>query len=334
MTDSQPTVNLPAQIADAITGIPKALTPSCLKALDRLVGAITDIPVALLTQKKAKIDAQTQAYILVEQSIAKAVAAEAGTDSETISRALDVLVRKEYRRQQNRGAVAAAMLEDFSSSTEDTTPEIPTAVIEDDWLNVFDRYAEDASTERMQKLWGRVLAGEVRRPGKYSMRTLRFLSEFSQGDALIFADFCRSAFGDTAPNSLVKPNEMKDIRTLIHLESAGLVQGASGMGLSVTMTFNERGVGFLVEGALGIMFRGKPGAQVVIPCCALTTLGQELVTLLPGRDPRSAARAVAHACKSSLIESAHLVAISGPGAQAVPMEILWESDPAQPAIVQ
>lgn len=76
----------------------EALLPSSIKALDRLISALAHIPIAWLNQKKAKIELQTQAYALVEASIGKVAASEAGADKETVQRALDVLVRKEYRR--------------------------------------------------------------------------------------------------------------------------------------------------------------------------------------------------------------------------------------------
>ncbi|HEX5536377.1 MAG TPA: hypothetical protein VFX27_04225, partial [Sphingobium sp.] len=144
MTEPQEPSNLPAQIGEEIAAVPKALVPASLKALDRLVGAAVDIPVAWLAQKKAKIDAQTQAYTLVEASIAKAAAAEAGADKETIQRAVDVLVRKSYRKQLNREAVATAMLADLTANTEHVTFESSGNLggPDEDWLNVFERYAE------------------------------------------------------------------------------------------------------------------------------------------------------------------------------------------------
>lgn len=332
MADSTETPNLPAQIAAAIAGVPIALVPACIKALDRLIGATVDIPVAWLAQQRSRIDAQTQSYRLVEASIAKAAASEAGADQATIQTAIDVLVRKSYRQHANREAVAAAMIEDLSSTHEQRTEADgppPLSNIDDDWLNVFERYSEDASTERMQKLWGRVLAGEVRKPGRYSMRTLRFLSEFSQADALMFADFCNSVFGDIAPNALVKPPEIKDIRHLIFLESAGLVQGGSGMGLTHRLNLNNEGSAFLREGALVVLLNGTPGGSIQTPACVLTPLGQELLTLLPGRDSRTAARRVALAMRTPQIDSAYLTTVEEVSGRLFPMEILWQKD--QPA---
>ena len=330
MIDSPLSNNLPAEIANALVTVPRALVPASVKALDRLIGSAVDIPVAWLAQKKAKIDAQTEAFKLVEASIAKAAAGQAGADQATIERAVDVLVRKAYRKQVNRDAVAAAMVADLRKEPEQPAtehPPTPETVLDDDWLNVFERYAEDASTDRMQKLWGRVLAGEVRKPGRYSMRTLRFLSEFSQSDGLTFADFCANAFGDGAPTKLVRPNADEDIRTLIYLESAGLVQGASGMGLTRTMTFDANGNSFVAEGNLVIMFQGQPGVKITEPIYALTPLGQELLSLLPGRDARSSARKVAEALRSQATHAC-LLAIIDQNQRVLPIEVLWQEAPS------
>jgi len=301
------------------------------------MGAAVDIPVAKLAQQKAKIDAQTEAYKLVEQAIAKAAASEAGADEEIVGRALEVLVHKAYRKQVNRNAVAAAMLDELGGqakeqSPNDTgpTPQGAVGAIDDDWLNVFERYAEDASSERMQKLWGRVLAGEVRTPGRFSMRTLRFLSEFSQADALTFEEFSKISFGDSAPKKLAKPDvARRDIRNLIYLEANGLIQGASGVGLQRTMHFTENGVTMLREANLVIVFMGTPNTSVQDEILALTPLGQELVSLLPGRDARAAARAVAHAMRTDQHEEAFLGLVQ-PNDSVVLLEVLWQKTPTPP----
>jgi hypothetical protein len=331
MTDSETNKNLPAQIAEAISGIPKALVPGTFKALDRLVSATIDIPVAWLGQQKAKIDAQTESYKVVEGAIAKTAALEASGDQETVRRAVGTLVRKEYRKQVNREAVATAMIEDLRSQPEQAQPtesqnQHPLPDIDEDWLNIFERYAEDASTERMQKLWGRVLAGEVRKPGRYAMRTLRFLSEFSQADAITFSDFANSAFTDIAPANLVKPENETDIRQLIYLESSGIVQGSSGLGLQSIIIFDDVGNAVLREGNLMILFKGEPGASVNCKVVALTPLGQELLSLLPGRDVRFSARNVANAMRSPVIKSAYLCHVEGSTGKILPMEVLWQED--------
>ena len=312
-------------IAHAITHIGHALVPSSLKALNRLVGALADIPAAYAEGISERVRSKTRAQSAVDDAISKAAALLAAGDDETVNRALDVLVRKEYRKQVNRQAVAKALLEDLRTDPDQSgaSSEAPqTDIIEDDWLNVFERYAEDASTERMQKLWGRVLAGEVRKPGRFSMRTLRFLSEFSQADALLFADFCSSTFAGLAPRSLVVGSDVQDIRWLLNLETAGLISGASA-GLQRTIQFDSQGVSFLVEGDLALQFRGAPETPFATHCLVLTPLGQELISLLPDHDVVAAARKVALAMRQDIAIAAHLLRI-GTDNLARPMEILWE----------
>jgi hypothetical protein len=331
MSDTEQSSNLPAQIAAAVAGIPAALVPVCVKALDRLIGATVDIPVAWLEYQKAKIVSQTEAFRTIDGAITVKAAAKAGANEQFADRALDNLVRKSYRQLDNKEAVSAAMLEDLRDNpTEQETHKASNSdaeppAIDDDWLNVFERYAEDASSERMQRLWGRVLAGEVRTPGKYGMRTLRFLSEFSQDDALSFSQFSLNSFGDMAPKALANPASNTDIRDLLYMESAGLIQGASGMGLGSTITFDSNGTAFLKERNLLLVLNGIAGASFRYEVLALTPLGQELVTLLPGRDAKAAARSVALAMRRPEIVSAYLAVEEAEGA-AMLMEVIWHPE--------
>lgn len=48
----------------------------------------------------------------------------------------------------------------------------PPETVDDDWFNTWRDYAGRVSAEKMQRLWGSVLAGEIKSPGQYSLRTL------------------------------------------------------------------------------------------------------------------------------------------------------------------
>ena len=70
----------------------------------------------------------------------------------------------------------------------DTAREIPDEEVSDepvdpDWFARWRTSAQDVSSETMQRMWGRVLAGEVQRPGSYSIHTLDVLSRLSRRDA-------------------------------------------------------------------------------------------------------------------------------------------------------
>ncbi len=63
----------------------------------------------------------------------------------------------------------------------------PNAVPEIDWLYKWRDLAAETSSESMQKLWGSVLAGEFKKPGSHSLRTLDFLRCLSQTEATLIA---------------------------------------------------------------------------------------------------------------------------------------------------
>lgn len=281
-----------------------------LKSLDRLAGATVDIPVALLEQKKAKIDAQTDSFKVVEASIAQAAASIAGSDPDVAQRAMNTLVRSEYRKQINRNAVAAAMLKDLrdhaDESGDDNPPATSVGELDDDWLNVFVRFSEDASSGRLQDLWGRVLAGEIRRPGKFSLRTLRFLSEFSRTDALAFEEFAMCSFADSAPKELINHKGEGGLRDLVNLEASGLVQGVAARGMMKTITLNKDGYAPVCEGNICIVYKGAPGTVISYPAYPLSPLGQELLSLVSNRNVSDTARKVALAVRSPDIHAAQL----------------------------
>jgi uncharacterized protein DUF2806 len=45
------------------------------------------------------------------------------------------------------------------------------------------RSSEDKSSEELQQLFGRILSGEIRKPGSFSLRTVQLMSTISKQDA-------------------------------------------------------------------------------------------------------------------------------------------------------
>ncbi|EUK18398.1 DUF2806 domain-containing protein [Commensalibacter papalotli (ex Servin-Garciduenas et al. 2014)] len=61
--------------------------------------------------------------------------------------------------------------------------EPPTEQVEQDWIDRFREVASNTTTEEIQQLWGRILAGEIKSPGKHSLRTLEFIKNLSQKES-------------------------------------------------------------------------------------------------------------------------------------------------------
>lgn len=96
---------------------------------------------------------------------------------------------QEMKKQFNLERIIQFAVDDI-----DGTEEVSSDCPDSDWTTRFFRIAEDISTEQMQVLWGKVLAGEVKRPGSFSLRTLDILKNISQKEAEIFVRIARIAF--------------------------------------------------------------------------------------------------------------------------------------------
>ncbi|MYG43074.1 MAG: DUF2806 domain-containing protein, partial [Rhodobacteraceae bacterium] len=68
--------------------------------------------------------------------------------------------------------------------------EVPDQEPGHDWTARFFSSVQDVSSEEMQILWAKVLAGQVERPDSTSLRTLGVLQEMDRNTAKLFEKFC------------------------------------------------------------------------------------------------------------------------------------------------
>lgn len=102
--------------------------------------------------------------------------------SDIALRGVHRMLEVEERRQMNIEAV----VEQAKLALPD---EVSSAPVDTDWSARFFRHVEDVGNERMQLLWGKLLAGEVAAPGTFSPRTLRILSDLTTREAGLFEAF-------------------------------------------------------------------------------------------------------------------------------------------------
>ncbi|MDE2903362.1 MAG: DUF2806 domain-containing protein [Chloroflexota bacterium] len=107
-----------------------------------------------------------------------------GNDAPSATVALATAAQRSLMAQQMRAEVnvarAVLVAEDV---LEDDPQEPPGRRVDDDWLHRWRESAGKVSIEELQDLWGRVLAGEIKSPGTFSLRTLEFLKNLSKQEA-------------------------------------------------------------------------------------------------------------------------------------------------------
>lgn len=91
------------------------------------------------------------------------------------------LLAKETRKLNNAKAVIAKAQNNFTEGEQVTNQPV-----DKDWINRFLNIVEDISDETLHDLWGQILAGEVKHPKSYSLRTLELLRNITKEEASLF----------------------------------------------------------------------------------------------------------------------------------------------------
>jgi hypothetical protein len=143
--------------------------------------------------------------------------------TELQQRALGRFLAEEARKQANIEEITQKALPDLK---EGSRPQD----VEDDWITNFFDKCRLISDNEMQSLWAKILAGEANAPGKYTKRTVNFLSSIDKSDAMLFTELC--GFGWFLGNVIPLIYEVQsDIYTahgmtfesLKHLDEIGLL---------------------------------------------------------------------------------------------------------------
>lgn len=91
------------------------------------------------------------------------------------------LLAKETRKLNNTQSVIARAKENLS-----TGEQVSDEPVDIDWINRIFSIVEDISDETLHQLWGHILAGEVKQPNSYSLRTLDLLRNLTKEEAKLF----------------------------------------------------------------------------------------------------------------------------------------------------
>lgn len=191
--------------------IPAPIRRNMFKAFDRLCSALIDVPIGALERRSAEKRAESEARIKIIRENADQIAQKMKVDPEYARIAVSKYGQKILREQvnlDNISAIAADELKSIKSdnatnkntnepnqeqsvdSTNQNTNSGKEKTIDDDWLNVFETEARQKSSEEMHLRFGRILAGEIEKPGSYSIKSIKLLGELNQNTAALFKKLC------------------------------------------------------------------------------------------------------------------------------------------------
>lgn len=273
-------VSIKAQLTK--TGISVETSSRAVAAIDRLVGSIIYVPTVYMenladtTRAKGKV---AKDKILSTGLV--------GNNSEIEAKLMNLIADKQILQPFiNKLHVIEKTIEELTSKAEKDENPGPDQEVDPDWLNYFDGHAEKASSETARARWAKVLTGEIRRPGSFSLRTLRFLAEVDQETAAVFADTVRLRF--YKGSQILRPDQSntgKTLEKLRLLEQEGLIDHTTPNNALFWTPGKPGPQGFVTvaEGylCLGIYTKMKLEFDII----PLTRLGCEIATLLDPVDP-------------------------------------------------
>ena len=201
----------------------------------------------------------------IEMSVTKQITSATAADA----------IRKEVN-------VAKAILEAEAELENDSEPP-PEQPINDDWLYRWRDYAGEVSSEELQSMWGKILAGETKAPGSFSLRTMDFLRNVSQEEA--------HAIGRLAPYVIVDMIYRADLYLekmgitfdlLLSIQDMGILSGVEALGLQKTFKSSYPGKYTKVIGTkekILILEHDDVSKTATAPVFVVTTIGKQILGL-------------------------------------------------------
>lgn len=287
--------SISAELTEA--GVKASAKSRIVAAFDRLGGnlfELINVPIeARNTEKRAKMEARVEAI----KALTSAGVEKLKSNPEFAERALAAHYGSIFEKQDNKDGVLHAALNDLRRQppNEEQATTGPQAIGEE-FMGKFERYAEEATSDELREKWGRVLAGEIRKPGTFSGKVQRVIDELDGSTAKLFEDLCRYRLGPFVPRCLTDYSEMQ-FEALVGAELVVVM----GMGQTAPMQLIDNadtipqylrpmgrgfGIGVLKETEIpkSVLDPTVPlkrsGETIGVPVVVLTAVGQAIATIL------------------------------------------------------
>lgn len=198
---------------------------------------------------------------------------------EIARRASSRLAYQEITKQQNIEAVADIAYEELENAT--TASSEP---VDSDWMFRFFNSVENISNEDMQKIWGRILAGEIKAPNTYSYRTLEKLKNMTQQEAEHFQLVSSLAIQYSQRYFILQDEKLLEkynvfYLQLLELEECGLIT-TQKVSLTLTVSSNEEGIIYNSLFMGSIYGKDASTKKIIIPVYIFTESGNQLMNAI------------------------------------------------------
>lgn len=196
-----------ANLTEAVTELAKGIRGGGSMLMEALFGRrLAEVRAhAERTQAQSAADAR-----LIDAGLARYENGKIVYLADTAACAKFLVRSRDVRRAEN---LAACLDEAVKGIDKDPVFSLPGKDIDPDFLDDWQDTAERTNSEYMRRLWGRILKGELKQPGKYSRRVLNILRNLTMEEAQAFTCIARYAI-----DSIVVLTE-DDFKKFLHMSS-------------------------------------------------------------------------------------------------------------------
>ena len=223
----------------AITGIPAPVKRSLFKVLERLTTAAVEYPATLLENAMTERKAESAARVRLIDTANSQIAKQMKVDPAYAQAAASKFANRIVRERVNVDQIAMLTVQELTKLPPQQAHDFPTEDhpdVDEDWLNVFEGEAAQVSTEYAQKVFAKILAGEINRPASFSKKTLKVIAQLDNQAAHLFSLACSMSV------SLRPQGNIFDARVLSLGQIGGNSLATYGMPYSACVILQEYGL--------------------------------------------------------------------------------------------
>lgn len=197
-----------------------------------------------------------------------------------MQRASNRFILQEAIKQHNIESVVDNAYEILE--TEEKCSEEP---VEQGWINRFFDSVATVSDEDLQQLWGKVLAGEIKQPKSYSLRTLETLKNLSKHEVELFekvATLATRMHGNlflTCETEILRRYEIS-YDAILCLDECGLINSDGMVSYNPKISINDSEAIFSKSKLLLLKGTSERPTKISIGIFGLTQAGKELYSIL------------------------------------------------------
>ena len=269
--------------------------PAIEKLIDYTASGVGAVAGPLLLPWRAYMEGKADRISTTSYASALPIIAQAQTDARKYLVAPDadvqgmveftgdnIMQRIEFQERKRLANIRSVV---ESAAEELGDMEVPDHEPNHDWTARFFDRVQDVSSEHMQKLWAKVLSGEVENPGRTSLRTLDTLRNMTKRDAELFegiAGYVIEGEFIFYNSEVEKRHRILSCYNLVYLEDCGLMNIVPSLAKSIAWK-DDTEMELPYHGRTLLIVRSE-GAHdnLEIPTALLTIAGRELLGIVKG----------------------------------------------------